>query len=53
MVVAGAVEQEKGKGGALFFSYGFHPAALTLKQRFVDQRGALVGEGLLWRLTVG
>eukprot|EP01036_Dinobryon_divergens_P034814 gene34814-45028_t len=52
MVVAGAVEQEKGKGGALFFSYGFHPAALTLKQRFVDQRGALVGEGLLWRLTV-
>ena len=46
------VDKEKGKGGALFFSYAFHPAALTLKQRFVDQRGGLVSEGLIWRVAV-
>jgi PAB-dependent poly(A)-specific ribonuclease subunit 3 len=36
--------------GALFFTHAYHPAAQTLKQRFVDQRGAPLAEALLWRV---
>jgi len=36
--------------GALFFSFAYHPGALTLKQRFVDQRGGLLNETLIWRV---
>mmetsp|Transcript_22495 Transcript_22495/g.32850 ORF Transcript_22495/g.32850 Transcript_22495/m.32850 type:complete len:683 (+) Transcript_22495:91-2139(+) len=40
--------------GAIFFAHAHHPAAQTLKQRFLDPRsatsGGLVGESLLWRL---
>jgi len=38
--------------GGIFFLHGFHPAAQTLRQRFIDQRGALLAESLLWRLLV-
>jgi PAB-dependent poly(A)-specific ribonuclease subunit 3 len=36
--------------GALFFTHAYHPAAQTLKQRFIDQRGPLLNEALLWRV---
>ena len=35
------VVQEK---GALFFSYMYHASAQSLKERFIDQRGPLLGE---------
>lgn len=38
--------------GAVFFTYAYHPAALTLRQRFIDQRGALLSEALMWRILV-
>jgi len=38
--------------GGIFFLHGYHPAAQTLRQRFIDQRGALLAESLLWRLLV-
>lgn len=38
--------------GAVFFSYAYHPAAQTLKQRFIDQRGPLLNEALIWRILV-
>ena len=36
-----SISQER---GALFFTHAFHPAAQTLKQRFLDQRGPLLNE---------
>ena len=36
--------------GALFFTHAFHPGAMTLKQKFIDLRGPLLKETLLWRL---
>ena len=38
--------------GGIFFLHAYHPAAQTLRQRFIDQRGALLAESLLWRLLV-
>ena len=38
--------------GAIFFLHAYHPAAQTLRQRYIDQRGALLTESLLWRLIV-
>jgi hypothetical protein len=32
--------------GALFFSYMYHAGAQTLKERYIDQRGPLLGEYL-------
>lgn len=49
LVTLHSVTQEK---GAVFFSYAYHPAAQTLKQKFIDQRGALLNESLLWRILV-
>lgn len=42
-----SINQER---GALYFTHAYHPAAVTLKQRFIDQRGPLLGEPLIWRL---
>ncbi|CAM9095503.1 unnamed protein product, partial [Ectocarpus fasciculatus] len=36
--------------GCLFFTHAYHPAAETLKQKFIDQRGAPLAEALLWRI---
>ena len=36
--------------GALFFTHAFHPGAMTLKQKFIDLRGPLLKEALIWRL---
>lgn len=33
--------------GALFFSYMYHAGAQTLKERYIDQRGPLLGMSLL------
>lgn len=33
----------------LFFAHAYHPSARTLKQRFIDQQGGLLNEGLIWR----
>lgn len=44
-----SITQEK---GAIFFTHAYHPGALTLKQRFLDQRGPLLTEALLWRMAV-
>mmetsp|Transcript_31158 Transcript_31158/g.44780 ORF Transcript_31158/g.44780 Transcript_31158/m.44780 type:complete len:355 (+) Transcript_31158:32-1096(+) len=44
------IHSDKDRGGALFFSFAYHPGALTLKQRFVDQRGGLLNETLIWRV---
>lgn len=41
-----SVTQEK---GALFFAHAFHPLAKTVRERFIEQRGPLLQEGLLWR----
>ena len=38
--------------GAIFFSYAYHPAAQTLKRRFLDHRGPLLNESLIWRILV-
>jgi PAB-dependent poly(A)-specific ribonuclease subunit 3 len=38
--------------GAVFFSYAYHAGAQTLKQRYIDQAGPLLGESLLWRLLI-
>ena len=38
--------------GAIFFTYAYHPSAQTLKRRFVDQRGTLLNESLIWRILV-
>lgn len=38
--------------GGLFFLHAYHPAAQTLRQRFIDLRGALLAESLMWRLLV-
>jgi len=38
--------------GAVFFQYAHHPTAQTLRQRFVDQRGPLINEQLLWRILI-
>eukprot|EP01038_Epipyxis_sp_PR26KG_P004334 gene4334-6135_t len=38
--------------GALFFAYAYHPHAVTLKQKFIDQRGQILNESLIWRFTV-
>lgn len=39
---------------ALFFAYSYYPAAVTLKQRFVDNNNnrSVVSEALLWRILV-
>lgn len=42
-----SISQER---GGVMFSHAFHPAAQTLRQRFIDQRGALLSEALLWRI---
>eukprot|EP01041_Mallomonas_annulata_P010985 gene10985-22949_t len=44
-----SITQEK---GAVFFAYAYHPAARTLRQRFIDQRGPLLSEALLWRIFI-
>ena len=36
--------------GALFFTHAFHPAAMTVKQKFIDLRGPLLKESLIWRV---
>ena len=36
--------------GCVLFSHAYHPAAQTLRKRFIDQRGALLSEALLWRV---
>lgn len=36
--------------GSVFFTHAFHPSARTLKQKFIDQRGAPLAEALLWRI---
>ena len=36
--------------GALFFTHAFHPAAMTIKQKFIDLRGPLLKESLIWRV---
>jgi PAB-dependent poly(A)-specific ribonuclease subunit 3 len=38
--------------GALFFVYRYCPCAQSLKERFIDQRGPLLAESLIWRLLV-
>ena len=38
--------------GGLFFSHAYHPGAQTLRHRFIDQRGALLQESLLWRVLI-
>lgn len=38
--------------GALFFAYRYCPCAQSLKERFIDQRGPLLAESLIWRLLV-
>jgi PAB-dependent poly(A)-specific ribonuclease subunit 3 len=38
--------------GAVFFQYAHHPTAQSLRQRFVDQRGPLINEQLLWRILI-
>jgi PAB-dependent poly(A)-specific ribonuclease subunit 3 len=42
-----SISQER---GALFFTHAYYPAAQTLKQRFIDQRGPLLNEALMWRV---
>jgi len=37
--------------GALFFAHAYHAGAATLSQRFLDQRGPLLAQGLLWRMA--
>ena len=36
--------------GAVFFSYAYHPMAVTLRERFIEQRGPLLTESILWRI---
>ena len=43
------IEQEK---GALFFSYMYHAGAQSLKERYIDHRGPLLNESLVWRLFI-
>lgn len=38
--------------GAVFFAHAYHPAAQTLRQKFIDQRGGLLNESLLWRILI-
>eukprot|EP01034_Spumella_vulgaris_P024001 gene24001-30288_t len=38
--------------GALFFAYAHHSDAVTLKQKYIDNRGPMLSEALLWRLLV-
>jgi PAB-dependent poly(A)-specific ribonuclease subunit 3 len=38
--------------GAVFFAHAYHPAAQTLRQKFIDQRGGLLSEPLLWRILI-
>lgn len=38
--------------GAIFFAYMYYPGARTLLQRFIEQRGPMLSESLLWRLLV-
>jgi len=38
--------------GALFFAYRYCPCSQSLKERFIDQRGPLLAESLIWRLLV-
>ena len=42
-----SISQER---GGVMFSHAYHPAAQTLRQRFIDQRGPLLSEALLWRI---
>ena len=37
--------------GAVFFCHAYHALAVTLKERFIDHRGPLLLEGMLWRMT--
>jgi PAB-dependent poly(A)-specific ribonuclease subunit 3 len=41
------ISQER---GGVFFTHAYYPSAQTLRQRFIDQRGALLSETLLWRI---
>ena len=34
----------------LFFTHAYHPTAQTLKERFIDLRGPLLKESLIWRI---
>ena len=38
--------------GAIYFVHAYHPNSQTLKQRFLDQRGPLLNEPLLWRILI-
>ena len=42
------ISQER---GATFVTHTYHAGATTLQQRFLDQRGPLVQQALLWRLV--
>lgn len=42
-----SIHQDK---GAIFFTYAYHASAQTLKQRFIDERGPLINESLVWRI---
>ena len=37
--------------GALFFSYMYHAGSQSLKERFIDQRGPLLGKYSCWSLS--
>ena len=42
-----SINQER---GMLFFTHAYHPTAQTLKERFIDLRGPLLKESLIWRI---
>ena len=42
-----SINQER---GMVFFTHAYHPTAQTLKERFIDLRGPLLKESLIWRI---
>lgn len=38
--------------GAIFMAYAYHPDAKSIKQKYIENRGPMLNEALIWRIMI-